>query len=219
MSCHFSLQSILFSLFSTLPPGIHITENKERWPRWWSRKTLENSFPSTDTSKYYSRSNYLKGTTEGLDCKGNLLKRFSSAKEHKGTPWERQERGGDTVLSGPSSLLSNLQIGEMYNWCSRKRSSNPTRSFQSMGLCTRKQSPERLALKTGKLTFGSLKRVWGVRKLRFCSSREHTKSPTCSKSQLEAVVERSLGKTHLLILESLPERQEANGTLLGGENE
>jgi len=63
------------------------------------------------------------------------------------------------------------------------------------------------------------RRGGGVRKLRFCSSREHTKSQHAPSPKQRQQCERNLDKTHLLILVSLPERQEANGTLLGGEND
>ena len=63
MSCHFSLQYILFSLFSTLPPGIHITENRGDGQDGGVGRPRTHLHPQTHQN-YYSQSNYLKEQLE-----------------------------------------------------------------------------------------------------------------------------------------------------------
>ena len=163
MSCHFSLQYILFSLFSTLPPGIHITENRGDGQDGGVGRPRTHLHPQTHQN-YYSQSNYLKEQLEDQIAAGNLLqKRFSSAKDIK-EPHEKGRKGGDTVLSGPSSFAQqptnrrNITTGH-----AQGKGFKPHKRFPSpWGCAPGDKSPERLALKTGKLMFGSLRGGYGA---------------------------------------------------------
>ena len=119
----------------------------------------------------------------------------NTTQERSKPPWGLPSKGRIITVAALAFVPKEWQVEAPYQ------------TLQRWSSCSRKKSPECLALQDRRAFSQETQTVCD----RLCASRMHTKSHILREPRQTQRFERSLGQTRLLISEILPKRQGASG--------